>query len=104
MGWLAQAIPHERPRLKYLHGGELMDGILHIVSSPEPTKRSSVLLIGGGPDYSDGATAQYIGHDRDIDGDDLAPGRILDLATEMGFDHDAALDALERYRILAKTI
>jgi len=75
---------------------------MQVVSTPDPDYRERQhdhlwILVGGGP-HSDGATAHYIGADRDMDGNDIARARMVEVARRHGFDLDDALTALGSYR------
>jgi hypothetical protein len=57
----------------------------------------------GGADYSDGATAFYLGQDRDIEGDDLAGcnvPNVIKSAEDAGIELDAhdVKEAIADYR------
>jgi hypothetical protein len=76
---------------------------MEVVSHPNPDHPARQhdhlwLLVGGGPDYSDGATAYYLGSDRDIDGVDLASERLIDVVHKHELDREEAKRALTWYR------
>jgi hypothetical protein len=80
---------------------------VRIVSHPDPdypkAMHDHLWVLVGGENYSDGATAYYLGPNRDIEGDDLAIHQIpevLQRAQAAGFNIDggALADALRSYR------
>jgi hypothetical protein len=80
---------------------------VRIVSAPDPEyagpRHAHLWVLAGGSGDFDGATAAYLGADRDVEGDDLA-GRNLDDAaaslSECGVDVEveALREALADYR------
>ena len=75
---------------------------MQVVSAPDPDYRERQhdhlwILVGGGPD-SDGATAHYIGADRDVDSHETARAKLVEVARRHGLDLDDALAALSSYR------
>jgi hypothetical protein len=66
---------------------------------PQPQQEHLWLLVGGG-DYSDGSQAFYLGPDRDIEGNDLAAGR-LQQAIESARSAGLSVDPQEVDRALA---
>ena len=84
-----------------------MSDRLNVISSPDiedkRPRAEHLWVLVGGEDYSDGATAFYLGQDRDIEGDDLAGYNIpkmIQSAQGQGIDLDAneVKQALEDYR------
>jgi hypothetical protein len=79
---------------------------MEIVSQPDPQfrdRRNDLLwlLTDIRGDFQDQATAYFLGHDRDTEGDDLAGQRLREIAKEHGLDMEAAELALATYRSLA---
>ena len=56
------------------------------------------LLVGGGPDFHDGARAFHLGLDRGRERDDLAGRTVADVAEKHGLDLKEARAALAEYR------
>lgn len=80
---------------------------VRVVSHPDPDYKSAdnerLWVLVGGADHCDGATAFYIGPDRDQDGDDIAGGQLDDIrvrASKAGLEADLAEleEALRDYR------
>lgn len=55
-------------------------------------------LLVGGDESCDAGTSYYLGHDRDIEGDDLASAEVIRVSQQYGLDRDRALELLEDYR------
>jgi hypothetical protein len=68
-------------------GREIMIPV-RIVSASDPDysgpRHDHLWVLAGGGDYFDGATAAYLGADRDIEGDDLAGRHLVDAAASLG--------------------
>jgi hypothetical protein len=60
---------------------------VRIVSAPDPDYsdpwHEHLWVLAGGGDYFEGATAAYLGEDRDIEGDDLAGRHLPDTAESL---------------------
>ncbi len=61
---------------------------VRIVSAPDPEysgpRHDHLWVLAGGGDLFDGATAAYLGADRDVEGDDLAGRHLADAAASLG--------------------
>jgi hypothetical protein len=78
---------------------------MEITSRPDPEftdRRNDVLwlLTDIRGDFGDQASAYFLGHDRDPEGDDLAGLRLREIAKEHGLDLEEAEEALAEYRSL----
>jgi hypothetical protein len=80
---------------------------VRIVGASDPDysapRHDHLWVLAGGGDYFDGATAAYLGADRDIEGDDLAGRHLTDAAEslrERGVDVEVEelREALADYR------
>jgi hypothetical protein len=82
---------------------------MQVVSHPTPEEEEHGrkcdglwLLVGGGPDYHNGAIAYYLGPDYMNVGEDAAQHNLPQIAQQNRFDLEEALEALESYRHWAR--
>ena len=80
---------------------------MQVVSCPAPESQDQRkhdhlwILVGGETSQCDGASAYYIGRDRDND-DDVATTELGKVAQQHDFNMSEAIDALNRYRDLVR--
>jgi hypothetical protein len=78
---------------------------VRIVSAPDPDYSASLhdhlWVLAGGEGYLDGASAAYLGADRDVEGDDLAGRHLADAAESLG-DRGIDVEVEELRRALAE--